>query len=65
MASLAQRLREEGKMEMEREWRIEGMRLEKVDAAKRMIKLGSDIDYIAEITDLPNEEIEKYIPKSH
>ena len=47
--------RNEGKIEGRNEGKIE----EKIEVAKKLIKKGTDVDTIAEITELPKEEIEK------
>lgn len=55
------RLKEEGKIEGIKEGIKEGEKQGKLAVAKKLLKKGISIDEIAEITELPKEEIKKLL----
>jgi predicted transposase/invertase (TIGR01784 family) len=68
--TIAEQLRQEGKQEAERgfmtiaeqsrqEGRQEGRQEERLVLARRLLKSGNDLSFIAEITELSKEEIEE------
>jgi predicted transposase/invertase (TIGR01784 family) len=73
MPTLAERLREEGRLEGIKEVREEarekarkeGKREAKLEISKNLIKMGYDIDLIAKATGLKKKELEELAAQSH